>query len=162
MMFAKGKNMWNSRKSLNLSWICTKCFIVGIFVFAVFLPALLKVYVAVSPAYSSVIQLTPLMIVLYLCCIPSLLALIALDRLLSNLRRNEIFTRRNVSLLRAISWCCFAVAILIMAAISYYFFFIFHLMVVAIIASFIGLIVRVVKNVIEQAVLLKEEQDLTV
>ena len=82
-----------------------------------------------------------------------------LDRLLSNIRKEEIFIPQNVAYLRGISWACFAMCLpclLIAVYGSQTFLF------VMVAAAFMGLILRVVKNVIEAAVLIKEENDYTV
>ena len=112
--------MWNATKSLHLSSICTKLLIVTVFVFAAFLPKLLETYIEVSPAYSQITQLSPLMAILYLCCLPALIALFSLDRLLGNIKKDRVFVEINVRYLRIISWCCFAVAALLVCAVIYY------------------------------------------
>ena len=70
----------------------------------------------------------------------------------------EVFVEENVKALRAISWCCFLVAIVFFA---FFFYYILGL-ILAILAAFAGLVLRVVKNVFAQAVEIKEENDLTV
>lgn len=150
--------MWNSAKSLNLSWVCTRILIVCVVVFAICLPWLLGFYVEVSPFYSRMWQAAPLMLVLYLCCLPALAALFCLERLLTNIKKGEIFVPVNVQYLRRISWCCFAAAAFLACGVYYYLAFI----AVAIAAAFIGLILRVVKNVIQQAVEIKMENDYTI
>jgi hypothetical protein len=86
------------------------------------------------------------------------MALFYLDRLLANIKKKEVFIVKNVKYLRRISWCCFVVAALLLTGA--YSTFLLFLMAVA--AAFMGLILRVVKNVIEQAVIIKEENDLTI
>ncbi|WP_245570854.1 DUF2975 domain-containing protein [Anaerovorax odorimutans] len=103
-------------------------------------------------------NVTRFMIILYACCIPALTALVSLDRLLANIKREDVFIQKNVLYLRIISWCCFSVAFILLFAGYYYLLFI----VVAIVTAFIGLILRVVKNVIEQAVIMKIENDFTI
>jgi hypothetical protein len=95
----------------------------------------------------------------YACCIPAIAALLLLDRLLSNIMKGKVFTDENVKALRIISWCCFAEA-LILAAAAFYFAPI--LFAVAVVTAFFGLILRVVKNVIDAAVALKAESDFTI
>lgn len=98
------------------------------------------------------------LLTVYACCVPALYALYCLDRLLANIKKKEIFIEKNVKFLRRISWCCFAVsALILIAALSS-----FLLFIGAIAAAFMGLILRVVKNVIEQAMILKDENDLTI
>ncbi|MFR1758596.1 MAG: DUF2975 domain-containing protein, partial [Christensenellaceae bacterium] len=59
---------------------------------------------------------------------------------------------------RITSWCCFG-ACLICFASSFY---CLPILLIAIAAGFMGLIVRIVKNVFEQAITMKDELDLTV
>lgn len=150
--------MWNSNKSLQLSCICTKLVIVLVIVCAVTLPYLMDIYQSFSKYYITGIDMKPFMFILYLCCIPALIALFNLDKLLINIKKEEVFIDKNVTYLRAISWCCFGVATLV--AIAGYYYIIFYF--VAVVAAFIGLILRIVKNVIEQAVLIKAENDFTI
>jgi hypothetical protein len=98
------------------------------------------------------------MAIMYICCVPALIALYSLDRLLANISNEDVFIPKNVGYLRRISWCCFAVAG--MVALAGYYYYVFFLG--AIMAAFIGLILRVVKNVIEQAVNIKAEYDFTI
>ncbi|MDR2296572.1 MAG: DUF2975 domain-containing protein [Clostridiales Family XIII bacterium] len=95
----------------------------------------------------------------YACCVPALVALFLLDRLLRNIKGGLVFTEGNVRALRAISWCCFAEAlILTIAALR----LAPILLAVAVVVAFFGLILRVVKNVIDAAVALKSENDFTI
>ena len=88
----------------------------------------------------------------------ALLADVLLAHLLLRVHRGKVFTGRSISLIRAISWCCFFVAI-IFGVIGFY----FHIAwCIALAAAFLGLCVRVTKNVIEEATAIKSENDLTV
>ena len=100
----------------------------------------------------------PLIVTLYCSAVPAILLVIALDRLISNIKRGDVFTAKNVTMLRIISYCCFAAS-----AIFVYFSFIrpFAWLIVAA-AAFFGLILRVIKNVFEQAIEIKEENDFTI
>jgi hypothetical protein len=95
----------------------------------------------------------------YACCVPAIAALLLLDRLLSNITKGKVFTEENVKALRAISWCCFAEAFILAIAALYFAPILFA---VAIVTAFFGLILRVVKNVIDAAVALKAENDFTI
>lgn len=81
--------------------------------------------------------------------------LFSLDRLLANIRKKDVFINRNVKHLRVISWCSFAVSVILFISGVYYLLF----LLIAVAAAFFGLILRVVKNVIEQAVAIKNEND---
>jgi hypothetical protein len=95
---------------------------------------------------------------LYATCVPAMVALVCLHRLLSRIRKNEVFTSGNVKLLRIISWACFAACFILLAgSFSSPAFFL-----VGVGAGFIGLIVRVVKNVIDAARQIKDENDFTI
>ncbi|MDO4566141.1 MAG: DUF2975 domain-containing protein [Oscillospiraceae bacterium] len=95
---------------------------------------------------------------LYLCSVPAWLLIFSLWRLLKNLGLELIFTAENVSLLRRISWYCVAMGLVCLLSALYYLPF----MLPAIAAAFMALIVRIVKNCFEQAVLMKDELDYTV
>ena len=79
-------------------------------------------------------------------------------RLLGNLRRERVFVAENVRSLRRVSWCCAAAASICLLSCLYYLPFIFA----AGAAAFMALIVRIVKNVFQQAIAMKSELDLTV
>ena len=79
-------------------------------------------------------------------------------RLLDNIRAGRVFIPQNVQLLRRISWGCIAGALICLASGLYYVLF----FVIAACAAFMALIVRVVKNVFQQAVLLQEDADYTI
>ena len=154
--------MWNSEKSVRLSIFCTRLVMVLLAACAVLLPRMMEWYGdtrqgAYAQLYAEAHSL-PLMIVLYLCCIPAASALVCLDRLLCAIRKGDVFVERNVTLLRILSWCCFAVALLFFVAGRFYVLF----FAAGAAAGFIGLILRVVKNVIQQAVLIKAENDFTI
>ena len=78
--------------------------------------------------------------------------------LLMRVLNGKVFTPGSVALLRAISWCCILAAPLF-AAVGYWYC---SMLVPAFAAAFLGLVVRVVKNVIDQATVIKAENDLTV
>ena len=95
---------------------------------------------------------------IYIGSIPAGILLVSMMRLMHNIERGEVFISLNVKLLRMISWSCFAGALVAVGGMFYYFPWIF----VVISASFMGLIVRILKNAFEQAVVLKEEVDYTI
>ena len=101
---------------------------------------------------------TQLVVLMYLAMIPAAIILIRLNTLLSNIRSGQIFEHDNVNCLRVISYSCFIIAVI--AAVMIYWRILAFVVVVAF--GFVGLLLRVLKNVFEQAVLLREENDLTV
>lgn len=83
---------------------------------------------------------------------------IAVTLLLLRVRKGLVFTAKSVSYIRFISWMCVLLAAVILVA-QY-----FHAaaFIIALAMSFLGLSLRVVKNVIEAATEIKNENDLTV
>ncbi len=89
--------------------------------------------------------------VAFICCI-------AVTLLLFRVRNGLVFTEKSVSYIRFISWMCVLLAAIILSA-QY-----FHAaaFIIALAMAFLGLCLRVVKNVIEAATEIKNENDLTV
>ena len=94
----------------------------------------------------------------YVFAVPAFLALYLLNCLLTNIRHSQVFISANVTYLRVLSWCCFFSAAIFAVSAAYYMVFLF----LALGMAFIGLILRVVKNAFERAVLLQEENDYTI
>ena len=72
--------------------------------------------------------------------------------------KEKVFTAAAVELIRYISWCLIFMGVILIALT----FFFTLALPVGIAVLFVSLAVRVVKNVIEAAVCIKEENDLTV
>lgn len=88
----------------------------------------------------------------------AIIACAAICMMLLNIRKGNVFSAKTVSFIRFISWDCILIA-LVFAVAQY-----FHPLacIVALAAAFLGLCLRVVKNVIEEAITIKDENDLTV
>ncbi len=100
----------------------------------------------------------PLLVTLYCSAVPALILTVSLDRLLTNIRKGNAFIKQNVTCLRIISYCCFAASLIFI-----YFGFIRHFaLFIVVAAAFFGLILRVIKNVFEQAIEIREENDYTI
>lgn len=83
---------------------------------------------------------------------------IMMFKILDNVRRGTVFTDGTVALIRCVSWCCIAVGVLFFSTGLY-----FQLAIIAGFAAvFGGFCIRVVKNVIEEATAIKNENELTV
>ncbi len=95
----------------------------------------------------------------YLLLVPVAVANGYLVKLLLLVRKRQVFTAEAVSYLRTISWCCFIEAALCLLTIKVV--PLVHLGA-AFVAGFLGLVLRVVKNVIEEATALKAENDFTI
>ena len=95
----------------------------------------------------------------YYCSLPMiLLALWEVLRLLKKIQRGEVFVEENVKSLTVIRSCCLGIfAVCLVAG-----FFFFPLLLVVAIMGFLGLMMQVLKQVMAQAVTIREENDLTV
>lgn len=149
--------MWNGKKSISLSKICVLVFAAMLICTALSAPWLVRWFLGFSRA-DLVGKEIFFLLTIYSGSIPAALLLFYLYRLLRYIELEQVFIAANVEYLRRISWCCFAGAIICFISTLYYFPWIF----VAVAAAFMGLIVRVVKNVIEQAVELKKESEFTI
>lgn len=149
--------MWNKDKSIILSQILIKICYVGIVVCAIIAPKLVELY-SESVGEGGASLYAPLLTTLLCCVPPGIIALVCLDVLLWNIQKNRAFIDRNVKMLRAISYCCFCVAVIfIYFAVLRPFAF-----VIVFAAGFFGIILRVVKNCFQQAIAIREENDFTI
>ncbi|MDR1291923.1 MAG: DUF2975 domain-containing protein [Clostridiales Family XIII bacterium] len=151
--------MWDSKRSIVLSIVCTRAVIVFAVAVAAFLPFLIDSGFFSSSAFR--IQdavVAKLMPVYYAVCVPGLAALFNVNALLVAIRAGKVFVAANVRYLRAISWCCFAAAAVFAVGARGS----LALVLIAAAAAFAGLIIRVVKNVLESGVEMKDENDYTI
>lgn len=88
----------------------------------------------------------------------SAVILYSLLSLLFNIKKGDTFTRINVLLLKIVSWCCFAIGIITFVGGFFYMPFMF----VAAAGGFLGMFLRVLKNVMQSAVEIAEENELTI
>ena len=147
---------WNANKSVRLSQVC-------VVIFAALLLALdIGCYWAVT-WFVRLRRMQPpmvlwMMLTIYLCSIFAWLLLAQLWRLLRNIQAGRVFEEENVHILRAVSWCCAGAGLVCLGSTFWYLPF----AAVAVAACFMALIVRIVKNVFQQALAMKSELDLTV
>ena len=163
--------MKKSKKSLKLTHIMVKSFYLVVVLVVVlsllfykenlFLDELLRMY----------------FIPLYISLPIGVAALICLDRLLANLKKDIVFCTKNVQHLNHLSICCFvaaAIALLTFVVIIIFWFYVgdweaffstvltIPFFIMGIGEIFVGLVVRVVKNSFESAIEIKDENDLTI
>lgn len=145
-------------KSVILTSLLVKVVYVLMAVCCVAAPFLVKRYDSLMVASGQESVYFPLLVTLY-CAVPfGVAALVCLDKLLGNIKREQPFIMQNVTFLRIISYCCFGeVFVFVYITILKPF-----AAVVMIACAFMGLILRVVKNVFEQAVRIREENDFTI
>lgn len=149
--------MWNDRKSIILSRLCVIVFIVLLVTAAVATPWLVSRYFDFSMLGVEYAE-TYFLITFYVGVIPASILLISLYGLLRRIEIEEVFVRKNVACLRRISWCCFFGAVISLISALYY----LPWLTVGIAAAFVGLIVRIVKNVFARAVSLQDDADFTI
>lgn len=148
--------MWTKDTSIRLSVLFTRLFF-ALLVLGLFLvPQLVSWFI--RDAGGRPVFIGRVSAAFYCCAGPAAVLLWSLDRLLAGLSRGEVFTAGNIALLRRCSWCCMVVAAVCLVFTAALFYF----LLVAAAASFMGLILRVIKNVFQQAMELKEENDYTI
>ena len=96
---------------------------------------------------------------LYICSVPAYFVLWDLRCLLKNIGADKVFAAENVRHLRRISWCCMAAALVCGAGAVIEWP---SLLLITAAAGFMALIVRIVKNVFERSIAMKDELDLTI
>lgn len=155
--------MWNRNRSVTLSLVVCflACAILTAGLFAG--PWAVKMWFLLYRGWSEngeamVRMLTLFKVCFYPCAVLGFVTLYSLMRLLLNIKENAIFIMPNVKYLRRISWCCFAFSLITLVSGVLYIPYLF----VSVAAGFVGLMLRVVKNVMENAVQLKEENELTI
>lgn len=110
-----------------------------------------------------------------LLCLPFLFVLpagytvlICLDKLLSNIKLNIIFDKKNTEIFKKISICCFYAAIIGIITCAAYIIaditklFAMPILILACGEAFMGLITIVIKIVFNRAIEIKTENDLTI
>ena len=151
---------WNTQKSTNLSIACTWVAMVLAVGAAVALPFLPRLgHVGSLPVPGIIIRRE--LPTMYLCIASGLFALILLLQVLYSIRDGAVFTTGNVGRLRLISYCGFAIAVAALVTGLIYGDFL-GWGPIGLVAGFLGLIMRVVKNVIDAARVLKEDSDYTI
>jgi len=155
--------MWNRKRSVSLSLAACLVFLVILTAGLFFGPWAIKAWFSAfrgweedGAAMARILKLT--MACYYPCAVFAYVTLYSLLRLLWNIKKDAIFVTPNVKYLRCISWCCFAVAFITLLGGTQYLPFLF----MTIAAAFVGLMLRVVKNVMESAVAIKAENELTI
>ncbi len=93
------------------------------------------------------------------------IALICLDKILCNIKRDVVFDNANIKLLNIITACCLfasAVGLVSFIVIAVIYLSIETVLLLAVGEAFMALVVRVVRNIFKKAIEIKEENDLVV
>lgn len=156
MKMLKGESaMWNHDKSLVLSILSVKIFFVLWCILLIGGYFITKAYVEYMDAPNLIIPILP---ALYACLIPAFFILLDLYKVLMNIRNEEVFVIQNEKHLRRISWACIVVAMITIVSAFGYLPFLF----IAVAFGFFGLLIRIIKNIVAQAIVLKMENDYTI
>ena len=148
--------MWTKDYSIRLSVFFTRLFLVLLAAGLFLAPQVVGWFI--ESAGGRPVYTVRICAAFYCCAGPAAVLLLSLDRLLAGISLGEVFTAGNIALLRRCSWCCMAVA----AVCLLFTWAFFPFLLVSAAAAFIGLILRVVKNVFQQALAIKEENDYTI
>ncbi|MBR4016742.1 MAG: DUF2975 domain-containing protein [Oscillospiraceae bacterium] len=155
--------MWNRKQSVTLSLVV--CFVVSLILTAGLFagPWAVKLWFCSFRGWEEdsaamTRMLTLFKVCFYPCAVLAYVTLYSLIRLLRNIKSDAIFITLNVKYLRRISWCCIIVSMITLIAGILYIPYLF----ICVAAGFMGLMLRVVKNVMENAVQIKEENELTI
>ncbi len=148
--------------SESLSLVISVGFFIACVVCAIRLPVITKYIIdtrnTITPGFVSDNASLFVLVLAYLVLAVCVLADALLFKLLLRVSAGDVFTPKSVSLIRGISWCCYLVG-LIFICLGFYFYLSF---MVAFAAVFLGLCLRIVKNVIEEATEIKNDNDLTI
>ena len=136
--------MWNHSKSLLLTAWWIRIALVLWAAMAVVLPFLCRDGV--------------ILVLFYVVFVPILLALYGLNKMLSNIQQGIVFSSANTAALRLISWAGFFAAVFLLAGACLQPVLLFASGVI----GFLGLFARVIKNMLAEAIALKEENDYTI
>jgi len=149
--------MWNDSKSLVLSKICVVLFMILLLICAACAPWLVIRLTSISLS-AHLAGRTLFLLTVYSGSVVAAALLVFLYILLNRIGKGCVFVSENITCLRNISWCCFIGGVISLASATYY----IPWLAVGIAAAFIGLIVRVIKNVVAKAVSLQDDADFTI
>lgn len=149
--------MWDSRRSILLSKVCVAFFLAALAALAVFAPRAVSFVLAVSRAELGG-KAGLFLATIYPGCALAALLLVQLYGVLHRIAQGAVFVRKNITALRLISWLCILGGVVAAVSALYY----RPWLLIAAAAGFMGLIVRVVKNVFARAAELQDEADFTI
>ena len=148
----------NTQKIANITLWANRAVAVLVAVLVFTLPAFLKWYAGLLNYVPNQRDYWAL-IVAYICCaVVIFFALWNMEMLMRNILRQQIFLRENVRRVRNVQRSCAVVALICLLAA----FFALPALLFAAIMGFLCLVVSVVASVLDAAVALREENDLTI
>ena len=147
--------MWKSKNSIVLTQVFTYVLAAVLLAATIGSYWLLQWYFNLQGRNMNLIVI---LIPFYLCVPIGFIALALILKLLKNIRREEVFVESNVNVIRAFSWCFIYVGIVCFVAGFFYLPF----FIIDGASLFMAAIMRVLKNVMQAAVEVKNENDMTV
>ncbi len=155
--------MWSAKKSVNFSIFVCLFLLLLLIVLILFAPQIFELYLTAYRGFNAGGEALKSIKQTFLYCFyPSSvfggIILISLLKLMFNIKDEKIFIRENVKLLKAVSWSCFAIAIITFIGAFFYMPFIY----VSAAGGFTGMLLRVLKNVMFAAVEISDENELTI
>ncbi len=150
----------SNKASTNLSLVFSGVFMASVIIMSVLVPFLIPRFEEMTfPARQlSKLSYLYLIFVVYLILIVAAIADAFLFALLLKVREGLVFCDKSISYIRFVSWSVFAEAFLFLLLFPFNFFACF----IFIAAFMLGMALRVVKNVLGEAILIKTENDYTV
>ena len=153
----------SNKFSVNLSIVVAVLFLIVCVFGAFIMPTLANTLIDAKDSIGSRVDITHggrifVIVIAYFALFFLALADGLLLALLNRVKKALVFTEKSVSLIRGVSWCCVFIG-MAFCLLGIYFQLAFF---VAFFAAFLAICLRVVKNVIEQATIIKSENDLTV
>lgn len=104
------------------------------------------------------VERTAIVIAFYCCSVFIFWALWNMEGLLKAILADQVFIKENVKRIRRIQWCCTLVSLICIPACFAY----MPLLLVTVIMAFLSLTVNVLACVMDSAVAIREENDLTI
>lgn len=120
------------------------------------LPRLLDWYATVRDLTAN--ERAAITVAFYICAVIVGFALWQMEKLLKNLLNKQVFLTENVNRVRRVRWCCAGVSLVCLPAAQIY----YPLVFMVIVMGFLCLVISVVCQVLDEAVSLREESDLTI
>lgn len=148
--------MRKNNQSIVVSLVLCYLFLLMLVCLTVAAPYVVSWYVTYFDRPHSLITIA--LTAFYCTFVPAAAALLFLIRLLKNIQQDKIFTVGNTRLIANISVCCFLVAVICFVAGFFYMPF----FMISAAAWFMGIILRVIKNVFVAANEIKDENELTI
>ena len=120
-------------------------------------PSIIRWYSAIRIELTET-ECTVIAVAFYCCAAFIFYALWNVEQLLGCILLGAVFTRSNVKRIRRIQWCCGIVSLICLPASFAY----MPLVFLVVIMAFLSLMVSVVTSVMDAAVTIREENDLTI